>query len=80
MNIGYFWLRNLLRNKKAVITVPTNGAVQYNHKFSNTPENSAGANALAGFIEAPEIKAKKKMSSPTIPPIAIPPNPRSPFV
>ena len=39
-----------------------------------------GANALAGFIDAPEIKAKKKISNPTIPPIAIPLNPLSPFV
>ena len=35
--------------------VPTKGAVKYSHKSPNTPDNSAGANALAGFIDAPEI-------------------------
>jgi hypothetical protein len=44
------------------------------------PDNKAGANALAGFIEAPEITAKKKISNPTIPPIAIPLNPFKPLV
>ena len=29
-------------------------------------ETSAGARDLAGFIEAPEMKAKKKISSPTM--------------
>ena len=43
-------------------------------------EANLGANALAGFMEAPEMNAKKKISSPTIPPIAIPLNPLKPFV
>ena len=35
----------------------------------------------AGFIEAPpDINAKKNISSPTMPPIAIPLNPFSPLV
>ena len=38
--------------------VPTNGAVQYNHKSPRAPDNNAGASALAGFIDAPEINAK----------------------
>ena len=31
----------------------------------------AGANERAGFIDTPDINAKKNMSKPTIPPIAI---------
>ncbi len=57
-----------------------NVAVQYNHRSVHTPENKAGANERAGFIDAPDIKAKNKISKPTIPPIAIPPNPFKPFV
>jgi hypothetical protein len=34
----------------------------------------------AGFIDAPEINAKKKISRPTIPPIAIPSKPLKPLV
>jgi hypothetical protein len=30
-----------------------------------TPERRAGASDLAGFIDAPEMKARKKMSRPT---------------
>ena len=55
-------------------------AVQYNQRFPNTPDNKAGASERAGFIEAPDINAKKKISNPTIPPIANPPNPFKPFV
>jgi hypothetical protein len=36
------------------------------------PDSKAGANERAGFIEAPEIKEKKRISRPTIPPIAMP--------
>lgn len=57
-----------------------NVAVQYNHKFVITPENTAGARERAEFIEAPDINAKKNMSSPTIPPITIPLNPLRPLV
>ena len=39
-----------------------------------TPERRAGANDLAGFIDAPEIKARKKISRPTVAPIARPPS------
>lgn len=49
-------------------------AVQYSHRLPMTPENSAGANDLAGFIDAPEIKARKKISRPTMHPIARPPD------
>lgn len=44
------------------------------------PDNNAGARDLAGFIEAPEMSARKNISKPTIPPIAMPLNPRNPFV
>ena len=33
------------------------------------PDNKAGASERAGFIEAPDINAKKKISNPTIAPI-----------
>jgi hypothetical protein len=62
------------------IDVPIKVADQYSHKLFNTPESKAGANERAGFIDAPEINAKKKISNPTIPPIAIPPNPLKPLV
>jgi len=64
----------------ATMLDPTNVAVQYNHRSLRYPDTNAGAKDLAGFIEAPEINAKKKMSSPTIPPITIPLNPLSHFV
>ena len=64
----------------AITEVPTNVAVQYNHRLAHTPDNNAGANERAGFIDAPDIKAKNKISSPTITPIATPPNPFKPFV
>ena len=35
------------------------------------PEIKAGAKDLAGFIDAPEINARKKICKPTIPPMAI---------
>ncbi len=50
---------------------PTKVAVRYNHKSLICPEKIAGASDLTGFIEAPEIKDKKKMSSPIIAPITI---------
>ena len=52
--------------------VPIKVAVQYSHKFVITPDNTAGARERAGFIEAPDMNAKKNMSKPTIPPITIP--------
>src|SRR5215469_10818030 len=64
----------------ATIDVPIKVADQYSHKLTNTRESKAGANERAGFIDAPEINAKKKISRPTIPPIAIPPNPLNPLV
>ena len=64
----------------AIIEVPTKVAVQYSHKFVITPDNTAGARERAGFIEAPDMNAKKNMSRPTIPPITIPLNPLSPLV
>jgi hypothetical protein len=59
---------------------PIKVAVQYSHKSLIYPDNNAGAKDLAGFIDAPEIKERKKMSNPIIPPIAIPLNPFKPFV
>lgn len=57
-----------------------NVAVQYNHRLDHVPDIKAGAKERAGFIDAPDIKDKKNISSPTIPPIAIPPKPLRPFV
>ena len=71
---------NLFLNKNATIEVPIKVAVQYNHKFVNTPDNTAGARERAGFMEAPDINAKKNISRPTIPPIAIPLKPLKPLV
>ena len=60
--------------------VPTKVALQYNQRLLNAPETRAGPNERAGFIDAPEIKGRKKISSPTIPPMTNPPYPLSPFV
>ena len=65
---------------KATVDVPIKVAVQYSHKFVITPDNTAGARERAGFIEAPDINAKKNMSRPTIPPITIPLKPLKPLV
>src|SRR5918995_5231984 len=73
-------MKNLFRNITAIIEVPIKVALQYSHKLANTPENNAGANERAGFIEAPDMNAKKNMSRPTIPPIAIPLKPLKPLV
>ena len=59
--------------------VPIKVAVQYSHKFVITPDNTAGARERAGFIEAPDMNAKKNMSKPTIPPITIPLKPPQTF-
>ena len=48
--------------------------------FHHFPNNKAGANKRAGFIDAPDINAKKNMSRSTIPPITNPPKPLKPFV
>ena len=48
--------------------VPTKVALQYNQRLLNAPEIIAGPNERAGFIDAPDINARKNMSSPTIPP------------
>ncbi|MGB7662629.1 MAG: hypothetical protein WBL67_07845, partial [Nitrososphaeraceae archaeon] len=60
--------------------VPINVALQYNHRLSRTPETKAGASERAGFIDAPDINAKKNISSPTIPPMTSPPYPLNPLV
>ncbi len=70
----------LVMQQSTTRDVLTNVAVRYIHRFPNTPDNKAGANERAGFIDAPEMNAKKKMSSPTIPPITNPPKPFSHFV
>lgn len=67
---------NFFFNISATIDVPINVADQYSHKSPIEPDNSAGAKDRAGFIDAPEMSAKKNISKPTIPPIAIPLNPR----
>lgn len=61
----------------AINDVPINVAVQYNHRLSNTPDNKAGSRERAGFIDAPEIKPKNKISKPTMPPITIPLKPQT---
>ena len=69
-----------LRKITAIIDVLTNVADQYSHKLFKNPETRAGAKERAGFIEAPDMNAKKNISNPTVPPIAIPPKPLSPLV
>ena len=59
---------------------PTKVALQYNHKSLRKLETNAGARERAGFMDAPDTKDKKKMSSPIILPIATPPRPLNPFV
>jgi len=73
------FLTNFPLRINTIIDVPTKVADQYSHKLPSTPESNAGVNERAGFI-APEINTKKKISSPTIPPIAIPPKPLNPLV
>ena len=70
----------MLLNIRAAIGVPINVSDQHSHNLFKAPETSAGAKEQAGFIEAPDINAKKNISSPTMPPIAIPLNPFSPLV
>ena len=67
-------------NIRAAIDMPINLADQYSHNLFKTPETCAGAKEQAGFIEAPDINAKKNISSPAVPLIAIPLNPFSPLV
>ena len=71
---------SILLNIKATIDVPMNVADQEGHRLFNTPEISAGVKERAGFIEAPDMNAKKNISNPIIPPIAIPLNPLNPLV
>lgn len=73
-------LLSFFLTSKVTIDVPANVALQYNHRLPTTPETKAGANERAGFIEAPDINARKNMSSPTIPPITSHPYPFNPFV
>ena len=60
--------------------VPTKVALQYNQRLLNAPEIIAGPNERAGFIDAPDINARKNMSSPTIPPMTSPLYPLNPLV
>jgi hypothetical protein len=73
-------VRNFFLRSKATAEVPIKVAVQYSHRFAIAPDNTAGARERAGFIEAPEMNAKKNMSRPTIPHIAIPLRPFRPLV
>ncbi len=60
--------------------VPIKVAVHYIHRFHTIPpDNKAEAKDLTGFIDAPDINAKKNMSNPTIAPITLPPKPLRPF-
>jgi len=61
---------SILLNIKATIDVPMNVADQEGHRLFNTQETRAGAKERAGFIEAPDMNAKK-ISNPTMPPIAV---------
>jgi hypothetical protein len=58
-------LFNFRLKRYAITEVPTKVADQYSHKLHSTPESKAGANDRAGYIDAPEIRAKKKISKPT---------------
>ena len=71
---------NFLCKSKATTEVPINVALQQSHKLVDTPDNTAGARDRAGFMEAPDMNAKKNISRPTIPPIAIPLKPFRPLV
>ena len=73
-------MKNLFRNITATIEVPIKVALQYSHKLTNTPESTAGARERAGFIETPDMNAKRNISRPTIPPITIPLKPFKPLV
>ena len=73
-------MKNLFRNITATIEVPIKVALQYSHKLTNTPESTAGARERAGFIETPDMNAKRNISRPTIPPITIPLRPFKPLV
>ena len=73
-------MKNLFRNITATIEVPIKVALQYSHKLTNTPESTAGARERAGFIETPDMNAKRNISRPTIPPITIPLKPFRPLV
>ena len=53
-----FFLKYFLK-VNAIIDVPAKVAVQYNHRLLNMPDNKAGASERAGFIDAPDINAKK---------------------
>ena len=46
-------------NNNPIIAVPINVADQYNHKSPTEPDSKEGARERAGFIDAPEISAKK---------------------
>jgi hypothetical protein len=52
-------VRNFFLRSKATAEVPIKVAVQYSHRFAIVPDNNAGARERAGFIEAPEMNAKK---------------------
>jgi hypothetical protein len=55
--------------------------VQYSHRHSTISlDNKAGAKDLGGFVDAPDVNAKKSMSKPTTAPITIPPKPLRPSV
>ena len=71
---------NFFLTIKETIESPINVALQYNHRLLRTPEVRAGANEHAGFIDAPDINTKKKISSQTIPPTTSPPYPLNPLV
>jgi len=64
----------------ATIYAPTKVAVQYNQRSDHTPDDIAGASDRAGFIDAPDINAKKRISGPTIPPMTKGPKTLSPLV
>ena len=79
INYTFFDVNSLL-NVTAITDVPINVADQYSHKLFRTLDTSAGAKERAGFIEASDMNAKRNISNPTMPPIAIPPKPLSPLV
>jgi hypothetical protein len=62
--------QNFPLNTVTIMDVPMKVAVQTSHRLSTIlPGNKARAKDFAGFIDAPEINAKKNMSKSIIVPI-----------
>ena len=49
--------------RKATVELPMKVALQYSHKLPKTPDGRAGASDVAGFIDAPEMNARKNIQN-----------------